>query len=72
MSYRSRTVLAIALGELLLAGVWFYLARLAATHPETVGPGFERTVGPTMGIAMGVFLGLGILLFFIATRRDRG
>ena len=72
MTYKSRTIMAIALGELLLAGVWFYLAKMGAAHPEQVSPGFERTVGATMGSAMGAFLGLGVLLFFIATRRDRG
>ena len=72
MTDKARTIAAIALGELLLAGVWIYLANLAATHPERVAPGFGRTVGVTMGTAMGAFLGLGVLLYFIATKRNRG
>jgi hypothetical protein len=72
MSDKTRTIAAIALGELMLAGVWIYLANLAATHPDRVSPGFGRVVGATMGTAMGVFLGLGVLLYFIATRHNRG
>jgi hypothetical protein len=64
-------VIGIGLAELLLAGVWFYLANLGASHPERVAPGFQRTVGSTMGAAMGALLGLGLLLFLIAAKRDR-
>ena len=71
MSKKARTVIAIVLVELLLAGIWFYLASLGASHPERVAPGFQRTVGSTMGAAMGAFLGLGFILFMIAAKRDR-
>jgi hypothetical protein len=71
MSKKKRTLLAVLLVELLLAGIWFYLARLGAAHPERVTPEFQRTVGQTMGAAMGAFLGLGLLLFLIAAKRDR-
>ena len=71
MSKKTRTVLAIVLVELLLAGIWFYLASLGAAHPERVSPDFQRTVGSTMGAAMGAFLGLGLILFLMAAKRDR-
>ena len=71
MSKRKRTLLAIVLVELLLAGIWFYLAGLGAAHPERVAPGFQQTVGSTMGAAMGAFLGLGFILFLMAAKRDR-
>jgi hypothetical protein len=72
MSDKARMIGAIALGELLLAAVWVYLASTAADDPERVGAGFERTVGLTMGAAMAAFLGLGILLIVIATRKKPG
>jgi hypothetical protein len=72
MSDKTRTIAAIALGELLLAGAWIYLASQGTSHPEQFGPGFERVVGATMVVAMAAFLGLGVLLYFVATRRDRG
>jgi hypothetical protein len=71
MTYKKRTLLAIFFAELLLAGVWVYLANLGAAHPERVAPGFQSTVGATMGAAMGGFLGLGLLLLLMAARRDR-
>lgn len=72
MKYKTRTLLAIALVELLLAGVWFYLANLGASNPGRVAPGFQQTVGSTMGTAMGAFLGLGFILYLMAAKRDRG
>jgi hypothetical protein len=72
MSDKGRMILAIALGELLLAGVWFYVASTGANRSEGAGAGFERTVGLTMGAAMAAFLGLGILLIVIATRKKPG
>jgi hypothetical protein len=71
MSKKKRTLIAIILVELLLAVIWFYLANLGATHPERVTPDFQRTVGSTIGAAMGAFLGLGFLLFLMAAKRDR-
>jgi hypothetical protein len=71
MSKKKRTLLAIVLVELLLAGIWYYLAGLGAAHPERVTPDFQRTVGSSMGAAMGAFLGLGLLLFLMAAKRDR-
>ena len=71
MSKKARTVLAIIAVEVVLAGSWFYLARMGAAEPGRVAPEFQRTLGQTMGMAMGAFLGLGLLLFFIAAKRDR-
>jgi hypothetical protein len=71
MSKKKRTILAIVLVELLLAGIWFYLAQLGAAHPERTAPEFQRTVGQTMGAAMGAFLGLGFILYLMAAKKDR-
>ena len=72
MKYKTRTLIAILLVELLLAGVWFYLANLGASNPDRVAPEFQQTVGSTMGTAMGAFLGLGFILYLMAAKRDRG
>jgi hypothetical protein len=71
MSKKTRTLLAIVLVELLLGGIWYYLAGIGAAHPERVAPDYQRTVGSAMGAAMGAFLGLGLLLFLLAAKRDR-
>jgi hypothetical protein len=72
MSDKGRMILALALGELLLAGVWFYVASTGGQRSPGAGADFERTVGLTMGAAMAAFLGLGILLIVIATRKKPG
>jgi hypothetical protein len=71
MSKKSRTLLAILLVELLLGGIWLYLIMLGVRHPDRVAPEFQRTVGSTMGAAMGAFLGLGFVLYLLAAKRDR-
>jgi hypothetical protein len=71
MSKKARTVLAVVLVELILAGIWFYLGGMGAAHPDRAAPEFQQTLGQTMGTAMGAFLGFGLLLFFIAAKRDR-
>jgi hypothetical protein len=71
MSKKARTVLAVVVIELLLAGLWFYLASLGASEPDRVTPDFQRTLGSTIGMAMGAFLGLGFVLFLLAAKRDR-
>jgi hypothetical protein len=71
MSKRARTLLAIVVVELFLGGIWFHLARTGAARPDHVAPDFQQTLGETMGAAMGGFLGLGVLAFFIAAKRDR-
>ena len=71
MTYKMRTIAAVALVELILGGIWLYLARLGEIEPGRVTPGYQANLGSTMGMAMGAFLGFGILLFFMAAKRDR-
>ena len=71
MSRKSRTLVAILVVELLLAGLWFFLALYGARNPAGVMPDFQATLGSTMGWAMGAFLGLGFILFMMAAKRDR-
>lgn len=71
MSKKKRTLLAILVVELLLGGIWFYLAAQGAGDPSRVTEDFQTTLGSTMGAAMGAFLGFGVLLYFIAAKQDR-
>ena len=64
MSKRRRTILGIIIIELLLACGWYYLASLAQT-PEAA-----RRIGETMGMVMGVILGLSPLLYLMARGND--
>ena len=70
MSRTKRVIIVMALIQLLLAGIWIYLAHLAATsagaHPDA-----QRVIGQTMGSAMGLLLGLTIPLYFLARVNDR-
>jgi hypothetical protein len=70
MSKRMRTLLAIGTIELLLAGLWFWLARMAATNPDAASPDAQVVIGQTMGAAMGVLAGLAIPLYLIARKND--
>ncbi|MFL6844219.1 MAG: hypothetical protein ACJ8ER_04985 [Allosphingosinicella sp.] len=70
MTRAKRTILMLAVIELLLAGLWLYLARLAATSPGT-SPDAGRVIGQTMGAAMGVVLGLSPFLYLLARSNDR-
>lgn len=71
MTYKTRTLLVVVVVELLLAGIWLYLAGMGQAQPDRVTPDFQTTLGSTMGMAMGGFLGFGILLYFMAAKRDR-
>jgi ABC-type transport system involved in multi-copper enzyme maturation permease subunit len=71
MTKKSRTALAIVAIEIMFAGIWMYLALNGWHHPDRVHPDFYVTLGQTMGQVMGGFLGLGVLLMFIAARNDR-
>lgn len=71
MTYKKRTLLAVIVVELLLAGIWFYLAGLGQAQPDRVTADFQTTLGSTMGMVMGAFLGFGVLLYFMAAKRDR-
>lgn len=71
MTKVKRTILAIVLVEVILAGIWYYLVGLGLTQPERVTADYQSTLGSTMGMAMGAFLGFGLLLLFIAAKRDK-
>ena len=66
MTRAKRTILALVLLELFLAGLWYYLARAPGAGPDT-----GRVLGETMGTAMGVILGLSPLLYLLARSNDR-
>jgi hypothetical protein len=70
MSKRKRTVIAIIVIELLLAGLWYYLQTEVATSPSASADAAE-VIGQTMGGAMGLILGLSPLLYLLARANDR-
>jgi hypothetical protein len=65
-----RTILALLLIELMLAGLWWYLAGMAASSPGS-SPDSGKVIGQTMGTVMGVVLGLSPLLYLLARSNDR-
>jgi len=70
MSRAKRTLLLLAVIEIILAGLWFYLARMAA-HSPNAHPEAAHTIGATMGAVMGVVLGLSPFLYLLARSNDR-
>ncbi|HEX8449573.1 MAG TPA: hypothetical protein VF652_08280 [Allosphingosinicella sp.] len=66
MTRTKRTILALVLLELLLAGLWYYLASMPNSNPES-----GEVIGRTMGTVMGVVLGLSPVLFLLARSNDR-
>jgi hypothetical protein len=66
MTRAKRTILAMMVLELFLAGLWYYLAGAPGAGPDTA-----RVLGQTMGTAMGVVLGLSPLLYLLARSNDR-
>jgi hypothetical protein len=66
MTRAKRTILALVVLELLLAGLWYYLARAPGAGPDT-----GRVLGQTIGAAMGVILGLSPVLYLLARNNDR-
>ena len=70
MSKRKRTVIAVVLVELLLAGLWYYLHQLAVTSPDAQ-PGAAVTIGRTMGFVMAFVLALSPLLYLMARKADQ-
>lgn len=71
MSKKARVILVAVIIEAVLAGIWLYLARFGMANPGRVTANFQEVVGQTMGMAMGGFLGLCVILFFVAARNDR-
>ncbi|HEY0130045.1 MAG TPA: hypothetical protein VGB57_01480 [Allosphingosinicella sp.] len=70
MTRTRRTILALVALELMLAGLWFYLANMAATSPGASADS-GRVIGQTMGTVMGAVLGLSPLLYLLARSNDR-
>jgi len=70
MSRATRTIILVVVIEVCLAGLWVYLANLAATS-HNASPDAGRVIGRTMGGAMGVILGLSPLLYLLARSNDR-
>jgi hypothetical protein len=70
MTRSKRTILLVVLLELMLAGLWFYLANMAATSPAAHADS-GRVIGQTMGMAMGIILGLSPVLYLLARSNDR-
>jgi hypothetical protein len=71
MSYKARVLIIVVIVEAGLAGLWWYLARYGMDNPDRVAADFQTVVGQTLGMAMGGFLGLSVILFLIAARNDR-
>jgi hypothetical protein len=69
VSKRKRTIFAIILVELLLAGGWYYLHTQLASSPNATAES-AKVIGQTMGGAMGLILGLAPLLYLMARRND--
>jgi hypothetical protein len=66
MTRAKRTILALIVIELMLAGLWYYLANAPGAGPDS-----GRVVGETMGTVMGAILGLSPLLYLLARSNDR-
>jgi hypothetical protein len=70
MTRAARTIVLLVLIEIFFAGLWAYLANLAATS-HGASPDAGRVIGRTMGGAMGVILGLAPFLYLLARSNDR-
>jgi hypothetical protein len=70
MSRRKRTLIAIAVIELLLAGGWIWLHGMAMTSPHAARDS-ARVIGEVFGGAMGLVLALSPLLYLMARNSDR-
>ena len=70
MSKSKRTVIAIVVIELLLAGGWIWLHGMAATSSRASSDS-TRVIGEVFGGAMALILGLSPVLILMARRNDR-
>jgi hypothetical protein len=70
MSRRKRTLIAIVVIELLLAGGWIWLHGMAMTSPHATKDS-ARVIGEVFGGAMGLVLALSPLLYLMARKNDR-
>jgi hypothetical protein len=69
MSKRKRTLIALVVIELLLAGGWIWLHSMAISSPNA-SPDAPRVIGQVFGAAMGIILGLSPFLYLFARRND--
>jgi hypothetical protein len=69
MSKRNRTIIAVVVIELLLAGGWFWLHTTALGSPRASADA-TRVIGQVFGTAMGIILALSPFLYLLARRND--
>ena len=69
MSKRKRTIIALIMIELLLAGGWLWLHTMALNSPRA-SPDSTRVIGQVFGAAMGIILAVSPLLYLFARRND--
>lgn len=69
MSYRTRTIVALIVVELLLAAGWYWLR--TRTNVEYSTPEGPARIDKVFGMAMGGLLGLSPLLYLMARNNDR-
>lgn len=70
MSKRKRTVIAVIVVELLLAGGWIWMHSIALGSSNASADS-TRVIGQVFGGAMGIILGLSPFLYLFARRNDR-
>jgi hypothetical protein len=71
MTKKLRVLITVVTVELLLAGLWFHLAQERLLQGGPGAADAQATIGSTIGMAMGAFLGFGCLLMLIAAKNDR-
>jgi hypothetical protein len=70
MSKRKRTVIAVAVIELLLLVGWIWLHRTAVMSPNATAES-AREIGEVFGSAMGLILALSPFLYLLARKNDK-
>ena len=70
MSKRKRTVMAVVVIELLLAGGWLWLHGMAMASPHATAES-TQAIGEVFGAAMGIILALSPFLYLMARKNDK-
>jgi len=70
MSKRKRTVITVAVIELLLLGGWIWLHGMAMASPHATA-GSTQAIGEVFGAAMGIVLALSPFLYLMARKNDK-
>lgn len=70
MSKRKRTLIGLAVVELLLLGGWLWLHGLAMTSSGATADS-TRAIGEVFGSAMGIVLALSPFLYLLARKNDK-